>query len=62
MAEPEVRINLDADDVGDVEMQGGDDDVVELGESSTVDPATVGAGDEPVGEEASKPARVTFVE
>ncbi len=61
----EVRINPDdptADPSADVDM-GGDDDVVEVGETSAAEGAE---GEEPetVGEEeAPKPApRVTFVE
>ena len=55
----EVRVNPDADEAGDVEMQAGDDDVVEVG-----DPADGGAGEEPstAEAEASSSARVTFVE
>ena len=55
----EVRINPEADEAGDVEMQGGDDDVVEVGETGA-DPADGGAGEELPGE--APPARVTFVE
>ena len=60
----EVRINPDADDTGDVEMQAGDDDVVEIGETGAADPANGGAGEEPSTAEAdaSTSARVTFVE
>ena len=59
----EVRINPDADDTGDVEMQAGDDDVVEIGETGAADPANGGGGGEPSAEaEASTSARVTFVE
>ena len=61
----EVRINPDADETGDVEMQAGDDDVVEVGETGAADPADGGAGEEPssaTGAEASTSARVTFVE
>lgn len=58
----EVRINPETDETGDVEMQGGDDDVVEVGETSAADPADGGAGEEPAEGETSTPARVTFVE
>lgn len=64
----EVRINPDdptADPTADVEM-GGDDDVVEVGETGGAEGAEDAEGEEPetVGEdEAPKPARrVTFVE
>lgn len=62
----EIRINPDdptADDgAGDVEMQGGDDDVVEVGETGG---AGAEEGDTAAAEEAAaqqQEARVTFVE
>ena len=61
----EVRINPDADETGDVEMQAGDDDVVETGETGAADPANGATGEEPStgeGEASSSSARVTFVE
>ena len=60
----EVRINPDSDDTGDVQMQAGDDDIVEIGETGAADPANGGTGEEPstTEAEASSPARVTFVE
>ena len=59
----EVRINPDADETGDVEMQGGDDDVVEVGDPGAADPADGGAAQEPETAPEDKPApRVTYVE
>ena len=60
MADPEVRINPDADDNADVEMQG-DDDVVEVGQSAT-DPADGGGAEAAVEDDSNRSARVTFVE
>lgn len=57
----EVRINPETDELGDVEMQAGEDDVVEVGETGA-DPADGGAGDDPAEGETANPARVTFVE
>ncbi|KAG6999395.1 hypothetical protein G7Y79_00035g070670 [Physcia stellaris] len=57
----EVRINPETDELGDVEMQAGEDDVVEVGETGA-DPADGGAGDDPAEGEAANPARVTFVD
>lgn len=64
----EVRINPEeptAEPSGDVEMAGGDDDVVEIGESAVAQPAAEGEEPQAVAgeEEEKKPApRVTFVE
>ena len=63
----EVRINPDdptaGDDAGDVEMQGGDDDVIEIGETAGAEAGGEGEQPEAAGEDdAAKPARVTFVE
>ena len=60
----QVRINPDdptaGEDAGDVEMQGGDDDVVEIGETGAAE------GDEPgdpaAAAEEEEAGRVTFVE
>ena len=57
----EVRINPETDELGDVEMQAGEDDVVEVGETGA-DPADGGAGDDLAEGETANPARVTFVE
>ena len=63
MADMEVRINPDAEEGGDVEMAGGDDDVIEVGDPGAADPADGGAAQDPeAAEEEGKPARVTFVE
>lgn len=64
MADPQVRIDPDADETGDVEMQGGDDDVVEVGDPGAAAPGDGGATQEPeaAAEEETKPTRVTFVE
>lgn len=65
MAEPEVRISGGiADELGDVEMQGGDGaDVMEVGETGADDAPGEEVADDETGMEAEKPAaRVTFVE
>ena len=63
MADMEVRINPDAEEGGDVEMAGGDDDVVEVGDPGATDPADEAmARDLEAAAEEAKPARMTFVE
>lgn len=57
----EVRINPETDETGDVEMQAGDDDGAEIGETGA-DPADGGAGDDPAEGETTTPPRITFVE
>ena len=65
MADPEVRIlgGGAADELGDVEMQGGDSaDVMEVGETGA-DDAQEEEDEGGEGESAERPAaRVTFVE
>lgn len=65
MADPEVRVSgANADEAGDVDMQGGDSaDVMEVGETGANDALGEEVAEDETAMEAEKPAaKTTFIE